>query len=1381
MPSIGLDLGSSAVKAVLLGPGGGIERVHEERRDRDEVEGLLAFLASAAPLLGGAALALGITGAIAEEPPAPHLTRANSLLAVAAGIRRLHPEVRSILEIGGQTAKYLVLGDHGNLKDFATNEACAAGTGAFLEQQARRLGLSVQELAILAAQARRGATIAGRCSVFANSDMIHLQQKGTPLGEIAYGLCVAIARNFLTTLLKGRGAAPPVLLAGGCARNPGILRAFREVLGLEAGPALQACARPGLEGAIGAALLARQGDAPGLSLGQLRELVPRILAGTRGTRATLPTLPRTPAPPRPEEPMGGSGQDAEGYLGLDVGSVSTELVLLDGAGELLASVYLPTRGRPSEVLMEGLAALRARYGAGLRVLGCGATGSGRHLAAQLAGADVVKNEITCQLLGAQRYVPEVDTILEIGGQDSKFIRARDGALADFAMNKVCAAGTGSFLEEQSLALGVAIRDDFAARAFASGPPPDLGSRCTVFMETEVAGAMAGGIPAESICTGLAYAIARNYLDKVVGTRSIGEHIVFQGGVASNAAVVAAFEQILRRPVRVHPFNRISGAIGAALAARTALGQGARPSRFRGFLPGRAPVLHSFECRHCSNRCDVNVIETGGERAYFGDTCERYTSGALASSCRVPNLAEAYAAQCESLFGSAADPGPRMGIPRTSSLAGFLPFWAVFWKELGFCPVLSEPSSQETLALGLTHLSVGVCLPIKLTAGHVHSLLGRGVEPVFLPAMVLFPGADAAHAYACPYTMAAPYMVDLLARAKALTPVIRFESEAAFTAGFEPFLKDLRVSREQVALAFRAAAWAQAEVDGGFRRRARALIEEGAHRHVFGILGRPYGLFDSYANLGLFERLRRMDILAVPLPFLPAAQEGRRPEATLPWRHPADMQRAAADLAGEPGIHPVVLSSFACGPDAFTLGQIGKALRDRPHLVLEFDEHRGEAGLITRLEAFLDQVEGGSGRPGPCGAEPLPAAAPIPGAPRPVRIPFFSDCAYAFSGLFRFKGYEARVLPPPDDLSRALGEQHSLGKECHAYTTIAGDLLRLAAGAPAPGTLFYFPGTSLPCLLHEYGPALRALLEELGIRGIQVSSPDGEQLLSAFGFRALERFYLGLLAVEILMKAVCQIRPYERIEGSTDRVHQQNLERIEAAIAGGAILEALEQSLACLVEVPRVPERNRPVVGIAGDIYTRVNPAANQDLVHWMEAQGLEVWPSPFQIDLLDFGISQRFHRSLGAMDLAGTLLHGPVALRRALHQWWVKNVVGSRLARAEEPDYEKLKRLAAPYMPNEAQELLFLNIAKIVDFAQGGADGIINAICFGCMVGNASAAVIERIRKDYDDLPIITAVYASGEDPSRRMLLEAFAGQVQARHRARRSRNAEPSGPARTA
>jgi predicted CoA-substrate-specific enzyme activase len=1372
MLSLGLDLGSVTTRCVVLGDRGGIGPVLARRTGAGDAAALAGFLGGLRSALSGRTLRLGVVGSESARALDGRVAAVNALVAVAGGVRYAHPRARSVIEIGGHTAKFLILGEDGSLRDFATNEACAAGTGSFLEQQARRLGLSPRELAELAAGAPRAATVAGRCSVFAASDMIHLQQKGTPLPEIAYGLCMAIARNDLATLLKGRAVTPPVVIAGGCALNRGIVRAFAEVLGLT-GADLLVSAQPGLEGAVGAAIAAREAAIPDLGLDEARERISSLLGGGRRRPSSLPTLRPAARGPAAVEPEGEVPGAVEGWLGVDVGSVSTDLVVLDATGNVLSSAYLPTRGRPAEVLIEGLSILAARFGGRLKVLGCGATGSGRHLAGRLVGADVVKNEITCQLLGAQRHVPDVDTILEIGGQDSKFIRVKDGAIADFAMNKVCAAGTGSFLEEQARDLGIDVKGEFSSRAFAATAPLDLGSRCTVFMETEVISALGADEGIDDICAGLAFSIVRNYLDKVVGARPLGERIVFQGGVAANRAVVAAFEDVLGRPVTVHPYNRISGAIGAALAAKETRERAgtSSPSRFIGFHRAEKPSVRSFECRHCANRCEVNIVETGAGRsgrAFFGDTCERYTSGSGVSACRVPNLAEEYVRRCEALFGGGDEAGLAIGIPRASSLMGALPFWATFWKELGHRPVLSAATSRETLALALEHLSVGVCLPVKTTAGHVHALLGSGVDRVFVPAVVVLPGDEPSRSYACPYTMAVPFLVGAGDAQRLLSPVVTFESEAAFADGFDPFLDLLGVSHDEVRSAYRAATWAQEEVDTLFRARVRAEIANGEHGRVFGILGRPYTLFDAWLNLGLFERLRRLDVLAVPLGFLPAT-DGTALSSHLPWRFPADVHEGAVALAATEGIHAVVLSSYGCGPDAFGFRQIEEALASRPHLVLDLDEHRGEAGLLTRIEAFLDQLDR-DGRPSRPRRDLPPASKSfIPTRPSRVLIPYFADHAYAYSGLFRLKGHDARVLPLPGPEVRTLGEKHSLGKECHAFSMIAGDLLKLAGERPTDEAVFYFPGTSIPCLLHEYGRGMEALLRELAIDGIRVCSPSGAELIDVFGIDALDRLYVGILAIELLVKAACQTRPYELEKGLTDEVHRRSLGRIEEAVAAGDVYEALAVSLRDLGEVPVAAERDRPVVGIAGDIYTKVNPAANDDLVRWLEEQGLEVWPSPHQIDLLDFGISRRLYQSAASFDRAGLLVNGAVALRRAVDVVRVWSVVGSRVTRREEPGYLEMRRLAGPYMPNEAQELLFVNVAKIVDFARGGADGIVNAICFGCMVGNASAAVIERIRRDFDDVPIVTAVYSGADDPSRRMVLEAFVAQVRARAERRRA------------
>ena len=1350
MITLGFDSGSLYVKAVLLDSPGQVRESFYRRRGPGEAEALAAFLA---PLEGRhpGPVALGATGGEAPGQLGGIATPVNGILAVGAGVRVLHPEVRSIIEVGGQTAKFIVLEVDGALRDFATNEACAAGTGAFLEQQARRLGLGAEELATMAGRARRAAPIAGRCSVFAASDMIHLQQKGTPLDEIAYGLCAAIARNFLATLLKGREAPLPLVLAGGCARNAGILRAFREGLDLAAEPSLGA----GLEGALGAALGADPAGAVPWAEVRARLALPGAAAGAQARGFA----PLRPARSRPEDlepeacPAG-----AQAYLGIDVGSVSTDLVLLDRAGTVLSSVYLATRGRPAEALLEGLATLEARCGGRLRVLGCGATGSGRHLAGKLVGADVVKNEITCQLLGAKHFVPDVDTILEIGGQDSKFIRARDGAMSDFTMNKVCAAGTGSFLEERSRDLGIDIRGAFAERAFKSARPLDLGSRCTVFMETEVVNALARGEPEADICAGLAYSIVRNYLDKVVGNRPLGRRIVFQGGVASNAAVVAAFESVLGREILVHPWNRISGAVGAALAARDGAGE---RSSFKGFKAPDRIRMSSFECRRCPNRCEVNVIRADGGRAFFGDTCERYTSGAQAAGPPAADLAAAYLEHCEALFNPA--PGLRIGLPRAAGLLGELPFWAAFFQALGHRPVLSGPTSQATLALGLKHLPVGVCLPLKLSAGHLHALLAQEVDLVFAPALTQLSPDDAGHAYACPYTMAAPFILGVPGGARCLAPVLSFASAEAFADGFEPWRGRLGASRERVREAFGCGLAAQARTREAFRWRALDQMAAGGHRRVFGILGRPYVLYDSYLNLGLFQRLRGLGVLAVPMDFLPPAAAAQDPD--LPWRHPFDMVRAAAALARTPAIHPVILTSYGCGPDAFTLRRAGAALGSRPHLVLELDEHRGEAGLMTRIEAFLDQL---GAAPGPAPAPPE-RAAPARGAPEApcaIRIPRFADHAHAYCGLLRHLGHEAQVLPPPGPEVLALGERHALGKECHAYAMILGDLLQCAGNAPE-GTVFFFPGTSIPCLLHQYGPEMQALLGELGIGGLRVWAPEGRELVRTAGHKAIERFYAGLLAIELLVKAVCRIRPRELDPGATDRIHLDNLVRMEDAVAAGDVMAALDQCLAALARVPVGPRGDRPTVGLVGDLYTRVNPVANQDLVRWLEGQGLEVWPAPFQIDLVDFGISRRLFQSLADRDMPNLLASGSMAVLRALLHRRARSAAGPWVIWPEEPGYLDLKRLAAPYMPNEAHELLYLQVAKTVDFARCGADGIANAICFGCMVGTAAAAVNERIRRDFDGIPILTAVFAGADDPARRMALAAFVAQVKAHHRKR--------------
>ncbi len=816
----GIDIGSSHVKVAVLDERGSVVVTMTRPAQGRPLPTLSEMLGKVEQRLPSSTVALAVTGvgkellcSLVEAPPE------NELLAAARAATHLCPDVVSLIEVGAQFTKWVQLespssADGAAIADYDMNELCAAGSGAFLEEQAARLQVSIAELGELAAPAPRGATIAGRCSVFAKSDMIHLQQKGTPLAEIAYGLCLALARNFVATVLAGRTLPVPVALIGGAMANPGLVRAFRQVLRLDPTVA-QVPPHFAFFPAIGTALAVRANGAPRLRISSLRRRLQWQTAEVESQLNRLPPLAR-PSLMTLQEPQETHERKKRVFLGVDVGSVSTNLVLIDQEGQVVAGAYLPTRGRPLEAIQQGLAQLRERGGQEVEVLAVGTTGSGRHLAARFIGADVVKNEITAQMTSTLFYFPEADTVFEIGGQDSKYISLQDGRVADFTMNKICAAGTGSFLEEQAQRLGINIIDEFAALAFASARPLDLGSRCTVFMDAEVAHSQAAGVPLPDLAAGLAYSIARNYLEKVVGNRRIGNFIVFQGGVASNAAVVAAMSSLLGKEIRVHPYNRISGAIGATLLAQRFYRQNPRPSAFRGMHQCQDYTISSFECGHCPNRCQVNRIHLGAEVVHFGDTCERYTSRETrsAAGASVPDLCAEYSALAELYLPSETGVRARVGLPRASLFHELLPFWATLFAAIRYQPVLSGKSSPLFLARATAVLPSESCLPVKMTFGRVLDLVDKGVDLVVLPSIVELPPTETVQedqSHACLYTQALPYMVSAAVRARVLTPQVRFTEEFdGIAEGMTSLCADLHVSEGELQAAYRQAKAACAE-------------------------------------------------------------------------------------------------------------------------------------------------------------------------------------------------------------------------------------------------------------------------------------------------------------------------------------------------------------------------------------------------------------------------------------------------------------------------------------------------------------------------------------------------------------------------------------------
>jgi predicted CoA-substrate-specific enzyme activase len=690
----------------------------------------------------------------------------NEFKAIARMMVALYPEVRTVFEIGGESSKYIRLAD-GAIVDYDRSGECAAGTGSFLDQQALRMQYSVEEVGDVVCTAGCAARIAGRCSVFAKSDMIHAQQKGYSPAEILRGLCDAVARNFKSSIVKGRPVETPVALVGAVSQNAGVTGAIREAFSLVEADLL-APAEYAWAGAIGTAILEaeeprkrsileihrlRQHDADADTT--VQDTQPLSSANVVQLRDRVPVY----VPPPGSEPI-------PAYLGLDIGSVSTNVVAIDEFGTVIHDIYLRTAGRPIEAVQQGLSELEQRWGRRLKIQGVATTGSGRELIAEFVGADAVNDEITAHKTGAVHISSTlggepVDTIFEIGGQDSKFISIEHGVVVDFAMNEACAAGTGSFLEEQAEKLGISIKGEFAKLALSSQTPTRLGERCTVFMERDVTGWLHKGETVPNLVAGLAYSIALNYLNRVVRGRKIGDVIYFQGGTAYNDAVSAAFASVTGKKITVPPYNGVMGAIGMALIARQWHQATGGQTRFRGYdLQKLQLSTRDFVCKACSNLCDMKEFVIEGQKSYWGDKCsDKFRKPSATGRKPVIDDLFAYRDQLLEALPTRASGKFRIGLPRAMSMLDRLPFWKRYFAELELPVMLSPVTDPRISAAGIEMAVAQPCYPVQVAHGHVQALVEAGADYILLPNIA---DAEAAEqggaAHYCPWNQTLPWVL-----------------------------------------------------------------------------------------------------------------------------------------------------------------------------------------------------------------------------------------------------------------------------------------------------------------------------------------------------------------------------------------------------------------------------------------------------------------------------------------------------------------------------------------------------------------------------------------------------------------------------------------------
>jgi predicted CoA-substrate-specific enzyme activase len=1362
---LGIDVGSVGVKLCLIDESGITVRKDVERVGSGPLAAVRILVARAIEDIPQEdILAVGVSGSGSSAIPADlGWVSFTSSLAIASGVLHSHPDARTIIQIGGQSSLIIELED-GLRKPWKveSNPLCAAGTGRFLEQQAYRLGIGIEDFAELALKCDGNAPrIAARCSVFAKTDLIHLQQKGVTVEPMLYALCESVAR--MVGSFKKGPFATPVYAAGGVAANAAIIKALEDVVS----------ARNSEPTAITVPDDYLHAQALGTALLAVGKRTDRILLDVQDTRTQYFQMP-------PLEKVDGASamvvptitERCTGYLGIDIGSTSTKAAIIDETGRVLTKHYLMTAGRPVGAVKELFARLLDKGAGNVDIAGVGITGSGRYLVGSLVGADLIKNEITAQTRAAAELDPGAD-IIEIGGQDSKLVIKRNGVVIDYQMNKACAAGTGSFIDELAEMLGVSVTNgQFANLAFDAPYTIDLGTRCASFMAQSVAKAQQDGVPLEVVTSSLAIGIAKNYLSKVVENRRLGDRVILTGAVFYNQAVVSAFKRELPdRQLIVPEHKEISGAIGAALLARESLA--GKKSRFKGFTTviESEVDLSTFTCKGCDNNCTITKMSVPGEAAtFYGSRCDRYDASAGHAKQRT-----AFDDREELLFAGSDGgdaTGPSVGIPRALLVYDFAPLLIGFVRGLGARPVVTGRSTGDIIHKSTELAYTDSCFPVKLLHGHVASL--DAADYVLFPSAIRLGPMEGAEdqKYACPLVQAAPYIIRQVLGCgdRLLIPTLDFsQGDADVIENLTDIARTMGFSEEQGKVAAAAGLRALSEFRVKQSEAGERLLAELRQSNKLGvvILSRSYMSQDSGANLGIAEKLAQLGVVPIPMDYLPLDKVNPKEYQDRPyWAYERKYISAAKLVADDPQLYGLALTNFGCGPNSFMLRMVHDIMGSKPLGQLEIDEHAAEAGIVTRIEAFVDTIVGHAKSGQATTVDPhdiYRGIAVLSKSDRTLLIPYMSPHAELIGAAMRGHGVKALVLPEPDSRVLNYADKVTSGVECLPFRVTLGGFLQHyhENGHDSSKVAAFMASAYGPCRLGHYAGEQLRVFQDLGLDMPMFASVSNNgyrdmQLGSKLDVLAfVQRTWKGCVAVDVLQKMLWRTRPYEKEPGSADRLFRHYVDaisdRLETRRFSRDLVQQAVAEFKTLID-PSLPRR--PLVGINGEIFLRSNDFSNANLVRRCEEAGLEVLVSPMA-EWMKY-VARRNVEDAVAHKRVGKLVLNYVMEK---FQERTERSIESPCSGFVEPDppTRHLLEYSRRWLSSKCGSEAVLSIGSGVEWMENPHfAGVISVMPHGCMPGGIVAAMSEKFSSMYQK-PWINVTFDGIMESANLTRLQNFA------------------------
>ncbi|CAK8718385.1 2-hydroxyisocaproyl-CoA dehydratase activator [Candidatus Electrothrix laxa] len=1268
-----------------------------------------------------------------------------------------HP-YRVVISAGGETTMIYHLDDDGRVNEIHTGNKCASGTGEFFLQQLGRMSINLDEASQMDLP-EKPYKVSGRCSVFCKSDCTHALNKGIPKDQVVAGLSRMMSGKVMELLKKLPKNS--VMLVGGCVGNQAMVHYLQEAL-----PDLYIPEEASAFEALGVALWAMNNETqPFTSLDA-------IFTDQQAGLATLPPLSECQHLVDYKHQERGVAQEGDHViLGLDVGSTTTKGVLVRRIDKaIIAAEYLRTNGDPigaSKNVYQSLTDQVAAQAATVTIEGLGVTGSGRQIAGLHALTDGVINEIVAHATAAVHFDPEVDTIFEIGGQDAKYTYITNGVPSDYAMNEACSAGTGSFLEEaakESLGLDVTEIGDTAFRGTA---PPNFSDQCAAFIGSDIKRSVQENVPLEDIVAGLVYSIGMNYNNRVKGNRPVGKKVFIQGGVCYNKAVPAAMASLTGKQVVVPSEAGLMGAFGVALEVERRMEQGLLNSQeydLQELITREVEYGEPFTCgggKDCDRGCEISRIKIKGKVYPFGGICNRYDNLIHNRKVKTEDLNLVIKRE-QRVFrdlapADPADTRPTVGMNRSFLLNTYFPFFNALFAELGFR--LTLPSKEDPK--GMDQQGAAFCYPVEIAHNYAAALLAEKPDYIFMPHLRgLDMGEPDMTSCTCVLVQGEPYYLrtafpGLAPASQVISQVIDFsKGNIADTKAFQELAQKLGIDSTKITAALEAADAAQKSFTKDIRqigKQGLAAIEADPEKCGTVVFGRPYNAFTSVANKGIPAKFASRGITVIPFDMLPYWEEKLADDENMYWAMGQIILKGARFVERHPQLYGTYITNFSCGPDSFLVSFFRDVMGRKPSLTLELDSHTADAGLETRIEAFLDiiryyrelqkkaptaqieeqpfrsaQLEEKNGVTGvrTSDARWLPLTDPK------VRMLIPAMSRYAtplLAAAFGRVGIKAEALPPADKEVLKLGRGHASCKECLPLQTTVGSLLnRVKARKEDEVLVYYMPGADGPCRFGQYYVYTQKLIEQHKITNTAVFTPtctNGYQGLNDTFLRAAWRaVVIGDLFDEMWSTVLAGAKNRE----ADLQIFHKEFEAIKAVMhrRWPVLAAQLSKSATRLRSIQlKRPYMHFPKISLIGEIYVRHDPISLQNLIESLADRGIIVRTATINewIKYTDWLIQQNIEgqSSMGATVGRQIKKYFDHAIRKRLAPSGLFFYEGQAPI---EPVIEAGEKFISPYLTGEA----ILTVGSAVHEILHPSCGIISIGPFGCMPSRVAEAVLSE-------------------------------------------------------